>query len=196
MLRGRCAGCRKRISIHYPLVELITGLLLFYSYLHYQLSIQFFFYSFFFCSLIVISGIDFSHQVIPDFISIPGIVLGILLQILTKNFLSGIIGLGFGGGLILLIRVFGGYVYKKEVMGLGDVFLTAMIGAFIGFPLIIPAIFIASLVGALFGLLYIKATHQTRDVPIPFGPFLGVGGILALLFRSQILSLLFCIGHP
>ncbi len=81
-------------------------------------------------------------------------------------------------------------------MGLGDVFLTAMIGAFIGFPLIIPAIFIASLVGALFGLLYIKATHQTRDVPIPFGPFLGVGGILALLFRSQILSLLFCIGHP
>jgi leader peptidase (prepilin peptidase)/N-methyltransferase len=106
-----------------------------------------------------------------------------------KNYLAGLIGAIFGGGLILLIRVIGGLVYKREVMGMGDVYLTAMIGAFVGFPMIIPTIFLAALIGALFGIIYIISTKQSRESPIPFGPFLSIGGILIIVIQPQILEL-------
>ena len=147
-----------------------------------------------FTSLIIISGIDFSHQVIPDIISIPGILFGVIFQAINGNLLISIIGLVFGGGLIFLIRVLGGKVYKKEVMGMGDVFLTAMIGAFVGFPAVIIVIFIAALTGAVFGLSYLVSTRQNRESPIPFGPFLSLGGMVIILFQKFISSILSALG--
>jgi leader peptidase (prepilin peptidase)/N-methyltransferase len=144
--------------------------------------------------MIVVAFIDFSFQVIPDIISIPGIVLGIMYQIINGEFVVGLAGMFFGGGLILLIRVVGGRVYKKEVMGLGDVYLTAMIGAFVGFPFIIPTIFIAALVGAILGIWYIASTRQSRESPIPFGPFLAMGGVAVIIFQSQITDLFALLG--
>jgi leader peptidase (prepilin peptidase)/N-methyltransferase len=85
-------------------------------------------------------------------------------------------------------------VYKKEVMGLGDVYLTAMIGAFVGFPFIIPTIFIAALVGAILGIWYIASTRQSRESPIPFGPFLAMGGVAVIIFQSQITDLFALLG--
>ena len=186
MLRGRCANCQKPISLRYPIVETLTGLLFIYAFSRYHLQLEFFFIVLFFCAMIVVALIDFSFQVIPDIISIPGIVLGIMYQIIKGEFVIGLAGMFFGGGLILLIRVIGGRVYKKEVMGLGDVYLTAMIGSFVGFPFIIPAIFIAALVGAVLGIWYIASTHQSRESPIPFGPFLAMGGVAVIIFQSQI----------
>ncbi len=193
-LKGKCSGCHKSISIHYPFVELITACLFLYLFIHYNLNFEFFFYIFFFCSLIVISGIDFSYQIIPDTISIPGIVIGLIFQILMGNFVLGLIGAIFGGGLILLIRVIGGWAYKKEVMGMGDVYLTAMIGAFVAFPLIIASIFIAALVGAILGIIYVISTRQSRESPIPFGPFLSIGGVIVIVFNTQVIQLFGLVG--
>jgi len=136
--------------------------------------------------MIVVAFIDFSFQVIPDIISMPGIIIGVIYQIIKGELVVGLVGMLFGGGLIFLIRVIGGKVYKKEVMGLGDVYLTAMIGSFVGFPFIIPAIFIAALVGAILGISYVVSTHQSRESPIPFGPFLAMGGAAVIIFQSQI----------
>ena len=144
--------------------------------------------------MIVVAFIDFSFQVIPDIISMPGIILGMIYQIIKGDFLVGLVGMIFGGGLILLIRVIGGKVYKKEVMGLGDVYLTAMIGAFVGFPYIIPAIFVAALVGAILGIIFIISTHQSRESPIPFGPFLGIGGVAVIIFGPQFHQLFALLG--
>lgn len=189
-LRGRCSKCGQKISFRYPFVELLTGLLFIYAFARFGPGVEFLFIAFFFCALIVISFIDFSFQVIPDMISIPGIVAGIIYQIFFGDLLTGIIGMAFGGGLILVIRVIGGLVYGKEVMGLGDVYLTAMIGAFVGFPFILPAIFIGALVGAILGIVYIVSTHQDRESPIPFGPFLSIGGAAVVIFHAPI-TLLF-----
>lgn len=189
VLRGRCSKCHRPISLRYPFVELLTGLLFIYAFVRFGPGADFLFTAFFFCALIVIAFIDLSFQVIPDVISIPGIIAGILYQAFFGDFLAGIIGMAFGGGLILLVRVVGGLVYKKEVMGLGDVYLTAMIGAFVGFPFILPAIFIGALVGAVLGILYIVSTHQDRESPIPFGPFLSLGGAAVIIFHAPVTML-------
>jgi leader peptidase (prepilin peptidase)/N-methyltransferase len=193
-LRGHCANCGQAISVRYPIVEALTGLLFIYALSRYGFGYEFWFMAFFFCALTTVAFIDFSFQVIPDSISIPGIIIGIIFNIIKGDFPIGLIGAIFGGGLILLIRVIGGRLYKKEVMGLGDVYLTAMIGAFVGFPFIIPAIFIAALVGAVMGLLYIAATHQDRESPIPFGPFLAIGGAAVIIFQPQITVLFAFLG--
>lgn len=186
ILKGKCSECQNPISIHYPLIESITACLFLYLFIKYNLTLGFFVYIIFFCSLIVISGIDFSHQIIPDIISIPGIFLGLIFQIINSNFIFGLIGMIFGGGLILLIRVIGGWTYKKEVMGLGDVYLAAMIGVFVGFPFIIASIFIAAFVGSILGVVYIISTRQSRESPIPFGPFLSIGGMAVVIFQPQV----------
>lgn len=193
-LGGKCSQCKVPISIQYPLVELLTALLLLWSFMKFNFRIDFYFISVFFLLLIVISGIDFTHQLIPDILSIPGIFIGLVYQFLNHNFLPGLVGALFGGGLILLIRGIGGWAYKKEVMGMGDVYLVALIGAFVGFPLIIPAIFIAALIGTIFGILYLAITHQNKDNPIPFGPFLSAGGVIVVILHNQIIQFLRTVG--
>lgn len=194
LLRGKCAGCQKSISVHYPLIELVTGCLFLYSFIKYCVGFEFFFYIFFFCTIIIIAGIDFEHQIIPDIFSMPGILIGFIFQILKGNFIPGLIGIIFGGGLILLIRVIGGWAYKKEVMGMGDVYLTAMIGAFVGFPFIIVSIFVAALIGSILGVVFVITTHQNRESPIPFGPFLGLGGIAVIIFEAQVYQIFYVLG--
>lgn len=194
VLGGRCSNCGQTISLHYPIVEALTGLLFVHAFSRFHFGYAFFFIAFYFGALLVITFVDFSFQVIPDVISIPGIFLGILFQIIRGDFLVGMIGMIFGGGMILLIRVIGGKVYRKEVMGLGDVYLTAMIGAFVGFPFILPAIFIGALVGAALGVVYIISTHQDRESPIPFGPFLSLGGIAVIIFEPHIYQLFALLG--
>ena len=194
ILKGRCSNCQSRISLRYPIVETLTGLLFVYALSRYGFGYNFFFIAFFFSGLIVIAFIDFSFQVIPDLISIPGIFLGIIFQAINGNFIAGLFGMLFGGGMIYFIRVIGGKVYKKEVMGLGDVYLTAMIGAFVGFPFILPAIFIGALVGAVLGVLYIISTAQNRESPIPFGPFLSLGGMAVVIFEPYVYKLFALLG--
>jgi len=192
-LGGRCSNskCRKPISFQYPLVELLTGALFLYLFLIHGFSIWFLFYAYFFCGLIVISGIDLTHHEIPDAITIPGILLGLALQIWQGTWPLGLLGAGFGGGLILLMRVLGGWAWKKEVMGMGDVYLIAMIGAYVGFPDVILAIFLAALAGAIFGIGFCIVTRKNMgEAYIPFGPFLGLGGALIIILKIHLVSIL------
>lgn len=189
-LGGRCSNCKGVISFQYPLVEFLSGLLFLWSFTKYHISLNLFFILLFFIFLIIVSGIDFTHQIIPDIFTLPGIFLGLAFQLINNNFLSGLIGMLFGSGLIFLLRFFGFWVYKKEVMGMGDVLLVAVIGAYVGFPLIIPAIFIAALVGSICGIIYLLVTHQGRDKSIPFGPFLSFGGVVVVLFQGPIMKII------
>ncbi len=93
-----------------------------------------------------------------------------------------------------MVRVLGGWAYKKEVMGMGDVYLVGLIGAFTGFPLIISAIFIAALIGSIFGIIYLGITHKNKDNPIPFGPFLSIGGAIVIILQKQIIGFLRILG--
>jgi leader peptidase (prepilin peptidase)/N-methyltransferase len=190
LLRGRCTRCRMPISWQYPAVEALTGIIFLFLFLRYGLTFDLLFSLLFFCGLIMISGIDLTHQLIPDAISMPGIVLGIIYQLIKHNLILGLIGAAFGGGLILLIRVLGGWAYKKEVMGMGDVYLTAMIGAFVGFPNVILAIFIAAVFGAVIGIIYLSVTRKQRETPIPFGPFLSLGGAAVIVTRIDLLNII------
>ncbi len=194
LLKGRCSKCKNPISFQYPLVELLTGLFLLWTFNRFSLRTDFFFYALFFIMLIAISGIDFTHQLIPDIISIPGIIIGLFYHFLNHTFLIGLVGMLFGGGLILIIRVLGGWAYKKEVMGMGDVYLVALIGAFVGFPVIIPTIFIAAVIGSICGIIYLSTTKKSRDNPIPFGPFLSMGGAIVVILQRQILEFLKILG--
>ena len=190
LLRGRCARCRTPISWQYPAVEALVGIVFLFLFRRYGLSLNLLFSLCFFCGLIVISGIDFTHQLIPDVITMPGIILGIVYQLTNHNLVLGLIGAAFGGGLILLIRFLGGWAYKKEVMGMGDVYLSAMIGAFVGFPNIILAIFIAAVFGAVVGIIYLSVTRKQRETPIPFGPFLSLGGATVIVTRIELLKII------
>lgn len=194
LLGGRCSSCRAAISFQYPAVELISGLVFLYTYHRFHFSGQAIFYVLFFSVLIVISGIDFKHQVIPNVLSMPGILLGLIFQLLAGSILMAAVGAVFGGGLILLVRVFGGLAYRKEVMGMGDVYLTAMIGAFLGFPNILLAILVGAISGSVFGVIYLIGTRRHRESPIPFGPFLSFGGMVTALFHEPIIIFLMRLG--
>lgn len=184
LLRGRCSGCKAPISVLYPLVEIITAACALGLWLRFGLSLGFFLYLIFSGILIVCSVIDLVHLLIPEILVLPGVALGIALHITEGTVLSSLAGIVLGGGLICLVRIIGGLVYHREVMGFGDVELAGMIGAFLGLKYTFIAILLAALLGALIAGIYLVGTRKERQTPIPFGPFLSLGALLALYVQG------------
>lgn len=182
-LGGKCHYCQAPISWRYPLVELLTAIF-FVIFVHqYAVSLTTLFYLIFTCALIVISFIDLDYQIIPDKISLPGIAVGFLASFfLPPTWYDSLLGIVIGGGIILAIGYAGKWVFKKEAMGGGDVKLMAMIGAFLGWKLVLLTLLLASLVGAVIGLVFKLVTGKEY---IPFGPFLSLGALLALFFGEK-----------
>jgi len=180
-LRGRCSRCKNRISLRYPLVELLSGGLAVLCVNSYGLSLDLVFAYPFVMSLLAITLIDWDHQIIPDSISVPFIAAGVLWAVVGSGtgILSSLLGVAAGGGSLYLI----GAVYQRikgiEGMGGGDVKLMAMIGAFLGIKLVLPVILVASFFGALYGiiLIYTGGDGLSR---IPFGSFLAPAAALCL----------------
>jgi len=143
LLKGRCRNCKSRISIQYPAVELLTGLVYVIIYQIYGLSVQSLIYIILSSALIVITFIDLNEQVIPEVISIPGIVIGLILSFFIPyiSFVNSALGIVIGGGIILVIRLAGSLIFKKESMGIGDIELAGMIGAFLGWRYIMISLF-------------------------------------------------------
>ncbi len=142
-------------------------------------------YLIFVSALLVISFIDIDHRIIPDNISLPGILLGFLASfLLPLHWYESLLGILGGGGVILAVGYLGELVFKKEAMGGGDVKLLAMIGAFLGWKLALLTIFFGSLVGAAIGVVM---KLFTGDDYIPFGPFLSIGALAALFFGERFL---------
>lgn len=189
LLKGRCRNCGSKISIQYPVVEFLTGLIYLIIYLIYGLSIQSLVYIILSSALIIIAFIDLQEQIIPDVISLPGIVVGLILSFIVPyiSFINSALGALVGGGIILIIAWVGSIIFKKEAMGGGDVKLTAMIGAFLGWRYTIISLFLGFFLGALTGIILIIAKIKKREDAIPFGPFIALGSIITLLWGEKIL---------
>ncbi|MFH1406618.1 MAG: prepilin peptidase [Candidatus Omnitrophota bacterium] len=198
LLRGRCRFCREKISFTYFLVELLSASAFLGFYLAFGVSLKFTIYTAVTCALIVITFIDFRHQIIPDEITIPGIVLGVLLSAVfpslhesPRRLLSlgqSLLGALAGGGTLYAVGVIGKWIFKKEAMGGGDVKLMAMFGAFFGWKLALLTIFLSSLLGSVAGI-YLKIRYK-REL-IPYGPYLSMGAVIAMLYGNKIINLIF-----
>lgn len=201
ILAGRCRTCKKQISFRYPLVEFLTALLFLLA--GRSLGIRaplllLLCYWYFLLLLIIATFTDFEHMIIPDVISLPGIIVGLAASFifpemmramsrfngLTRSFL----GLVSGGGVIWLIGIFGKAVFHKESMGGGDVKLMAMAGTFLGTKLTLLSIFLGSLFGALVGGILIAFRLKTRKDYIPFGPYLSLGVVVSLFWGEKVLN--------
>ncbi|MDY0361848.1 MAG: prepilin peptidase [Desulforegulaceae bacterium] len=188
-LMGKCRNCKTKISIQYPLVELFTGFMAFYTVLSFSLTIKTVFVFIFACVLIVISVIDLHHQIIPDIISLPGIPVFFVLAIILKeiNFLDLVLGILLGGGILYLIAFLYYFFTKKEGMGGGDIKLLAMIGAFIGYKGIFFTIFFSSVLGTIIGIILIIIKGRNMKYALPFGPFLSLGALIYIYFGDFII---------
>lgn len=188
LLRGRCSACKTPISIRYPLVEILTGALI--GLTSWQLgytATTLFAWAFVF-ALIALTFIDFDTQLLPDDITLPLLWLGLLFN-LNSGFTdleSAVIGAM--AGYLVLWSVF--WLFKlirgKEGMGYGDFKLLAAIGAWFGWQMLPAVILLSSTLGAIIGIALIVLTKRSKEVPIPFGPFLAIGGIAALFFGQQL----------
>jgi len=190
LLKGRCRNCKNKISIQYPTVEVLTGLIYLIIYLIYGLSIQSLIYIILSSALIIIAFIDLNEEIVPDVISLPGIVIGFILSFFVSyiSFINSALGVAVGGGIILIIGLAGSVIFKKEAMGGGDVKLAAMIGAFLGWRYIVISLFLGFFLGALAGIILIMSKIKSREDTVPFGPFIVLGSFITLLWGEKIIS--------
>ena len=198
-LRGRCAFCKKPISPVYPVVELITGamaLLLWILYIAPQLPaarpriICLAFESLFLLFMIPVTVIDFRHYIIPDRLTLTFLAVAAGISFLpgTRTPLSSLFGILAGGGSLLLVGIIGTALLKKDAMGGGDIKLMAAAGAFWGAQTVLLSIIFGALVGALYGMALLATRRINSEHQIPFGPFLGAGTWLAVLYGEDILN--------
>ena len=190
-LRGRCRTCREKISIQYPLVELGMALLSLALFRQFGPSLSYLVYFVFIAALMVIIVIDIHHQIIPDIISLPGIVLGFLASFFIPEvtWQQSALGILLGGGILYAIAFFYYLLTKRDGMGGGDIKLLAMIGAFLGWQSLLFVIFASSLTGSIVGIAAMFRQKKGGQTRVPFGPFLATSAMAWLFFRPWILQL-------
>ena len=190
LLRGRCRDCGAHIPIRYPIVELIEGIFSLSLFLRFGISIYYPLYLYFVSTLIIITFIDLDFQIIPDILSISGIILGLLSSLFFFKHLSwhsSLLGILFGGGGLLLVATAYELLTKTQGMGGGDIKLFAMIGAWMGWRPLPFIILLASILGLIVAIIYLLAEKRGFRTRIPFGPFLSIGAILYLFFERQLI---------
>jgi leader peptidase (prepilin peptidase)/N-methyltransferase len=195
LLGGKCGYCGARISRRYPSVELVCGILFvyaFYDLFYLRDNLYLFLVGLYLsAAFLIIFLIDFDHKIIPDSISVSGIVIGFAASFLPNmplNWLGSLIGILVGGGLFLAIAEIGDRVFKKESMGGGDIKLAAMIGAFLGWKGILMVLGIGSFLGALIGgLALLLAKNRESARTIPFGPFLVTAAMIVFYWGNDLL---------
>jgi len=186
---GKCRHCNEKISIRYPLIESLTGLMALACFIKFDYSIEAIIYFSFISLLIVISFIDLDHRIIPDIISLPSIPIGLICSFFlpSTNFIQAIIGVLIGGGILYLVAWGYQMITGKEGMGGGDIKLLAMIGAFIGWKGVLVTIFMASSAGTLVGFFLMLLLNKNMKYALPFGPFLSVGAIIYVYAGSELI---------
>jgi leader peptidase (prepilin peptidase)/N-methyltransferase len=210
VLRGRCRSCRAPISARYPAVELLTAVMFALTYLlHSGLTLSLPFDLAFVASLLALIFIDAEHMILPNVITYPGAALALLARVVVPN-LYGVATLGGAqtqlrpwlvslGGAVLGALVGGGFLWLVgwlwerargvEAMGLGDVKMMLMVGAFLGWPLTLLTIFVGVLTGSVAGVA-VMLGRKERDMQmmLPFGIFLGAGSLVSLFFGTSIID--------
>ena len=204
LLKGRCRHCKKDISLRYVLVELLTAVTFVGLYRYYDgFTGLYFSYLVMFSGFIVATFVDFEHRIIPDEISVGGMLAGLILSIFipelhglharansgfmiyAQSFWRSFLGVLIGGGSIYAMGRLGDVIFKKESMGGGGVKLMAMVGAFMGWKLVLLTFFVAPFFGAIYGIV---EKIRTKDSAIAYGPFLVLGAIISLFYGEQLIQ--------
>ncbi len=189
LLRGKCRHCGGRISVRYFAVELITGLLFVILFRAWGLSLELGVFLVFVCCLIVLSFIDLEFRIIPDVLSLGGLLVGLAFSFFRPSFdyKDALLGILLGGGVLWAIASAYQLVRKQEGMGGGDVKLLAMIGAFCGVKGVLFSLVCGSLAGTLVGVPLMIVKHADARYALPFGPFLSFGALLYVLTGDRLI---------
>ena len=189
VLRAKCRTCRGPISIRYPFVELLTAVVFVLAWWAYGPGPLLASRLVFGCALIVLFAIDLEHHLLPNVITLPGIVLGFAFSFFTEpGWMASLIGLLAGGGVLYLVAVVYFWVRHEEGLGMGDPKMLAMIGAFLGWKLTLVTLMLASLTGSAVGLGMIAAGKGSMKYALPFGCFLAAGAALAATVGTPLLD--------
>ena len=188
-LRGRCRSCGATISPRYPAIEALTAAMFALGWWYYGPGVLLASRLVLGCALIVLFEIDREHQLLPHAITLPGILVGFLFSFFTEpGWQSSLLGILIGGGTLLAV----GYTYywlrHEEGLGMGDFKMLAMIGAFLGWPLTLVTLMMASFVGSIVGVFLIAANRGGMKSALPFGTFLAVGALAAATVGPSVLQ--------
>ena len=211
LLKGRCRVCKEPISWQYPVVEGLTAFIFWATFHLVGMQSQTVLLLFFFSAIIVLIFIDLNHRILPDAITLPGIVVGLIFSLIDPvkdgtsrfllelagytevsaiviSFLDSLIGALVCGGFLWFVAEIYFRIRKLEGLGFGDIKLMGMVGAFLGLRLALLTIMLGSLMGAVVGLIYIKAAGKEATYELPFGSFLGVAAIISALRGVQMIG--------
>lgn len=197
-LGGRCRLCGKKISFRYFFIEVLTGIIFLAIYQRFYVTYYTLAYLIFICGLIVATFVDFDFRIIPDEISVGGIAVGLILSFLfpglhcapthVLGLWQSFLGVLVGGGVLWILGCVGDFIFKKESMGGGDIKLLAMVGAFLGWKIALLTLPLASLFGAVVGVI-IKI--RTKESLIAFGPYLALAAFINIFWADKILTTFF-----
>jgi len=211
ILRGKCRSCKTRISPIYPLVELLTAIVFFACYRAFGLTVDTLKWCTFSAILIVLVFTDLRERVLPDVVNFGGFAAGLVFSLLMRpedgtarglaallslyhlpvrvySLLDALLGAAAGAGILWLVMEAYFRVRKREGMGLGDVKMMLMAGAFLGIKRTFLTIFAGSLLGTVLGLAFILARGKQRDYELPFGSFLGAAALLVVFFGTPLVN--------
>ena len=210
-LGGKCRKCKTKISVMYPVVELLTGLLFFACFESFGLTADTIKWSTFSAIMVVLVFTDMRERILPDAVNYTGFVLGLVFSLFTKSpdgtalwlanrifsvpppapavsLTDSLIGAAFGSSLLWLVSEAYFRLRGREGMGLGDVKMMLMTGAFLGLKRTLLTIFAGSILGSILGIVFILARRKDSDYELPFGTFLGMAALLVVFFGTPVVN--------
>ncbi len=190
ILRGRCRVCSAQFSSRYFFIETLTGLLAVLVMYRFGLSVAGLGLFVLSAALVVVTFIDLDHQIIPDVISLPGVVAGVVFSFVNPDvtWSSSLIGVALGAGILLAVALGYQACTGREGMGGGDVKLLAMIGAFLGWQSVPFTLLFASSIGSAVGIGAMIRQHRDAKLALSFGPFLSFGALCYLFFGDPLIN--------
>jgi leader peptidase (prepilin peptidase)/N-methyltransferase len=189
MLGGKCRSCARPISMQYPLIEAMTALVFVMHWYAFGATAMLPVRILFACALIVLFMIDLEHQILPDVITLPGIVIGLVVSVfLPPGPVQSLLGILLGGGLLWAIAEAWLRLRKVEAMGFGDVKMLAMVGAWLGVKMVVVTFVLSSMMGGVVGAVLIASRRADMATRVPFGTMLAVAALIASLYGGPLLA--------
>jgi len=190
VLRGKCRSCGAPFSVMYPVIELTTAAVFVVGYWWFGATLMLAVRLLFACAMIVLFVIDLQHKILPNEITLPGIVIGLVLSTITgePGWLSSLIGIAVGGGTLYAIAEAYYRIRGEEGLGMGDVKMLAMIGAFLGWKLVLLTLVLSSISGSIVGVAILLLRKESLKYALPFGTFLAVGALISAVSGDALLT--------
>jgi len=190
LLLGHCRNCGARIPLRYPLVELLVATASLAGYFRQGFSLEYVIELGFAAAMLVLIFIDYDHRILPNIITIPGTFIGLLLAFFRQpiTLTEALLGAVLGAGLLLAVAEVYFRLRKTEGLGMGDVKMMAMVGAFLGWKGVLLTLFAGSLLGSLVGLALMATQGKDLKTALPFGTFLGMAATATLFVGSPLID--------